>query len=545
MKRFISSFLIITIILTSVYVRPVKANTLFDTYRQTIQDLLDNVKTDANNTAEDLKQTIVNLWRGVGYIVNPALLGSDLARLYNYLRNNHLLGLDENSSDQDCIDAYLRTFKQNVNVNSNNVIISDSFNTVNKGMQNVWSGHEGYFYLYSASLMGSLNYFSSGDMYNAYRQLVNQYQSNYYCLIYEGNNTARVIMFKMKPDLVGLWDGSINNPDAYGFRFYSLNGWSPYQFSSDEALRFEYDSNSKTFVSLPIENWPYTKGSASWAMPAPGSVWNVSVPSNAYHVFLNNNNSVIKVYKTLTDLQNGSQGVQPFYVTNTWNTYNNLSGDYTLTNSNVNNISYDNVGNYINDSYNTNGSYPDSQDIQIYIDNNIPVVEPTPTPTPIPGGGGSGGSGSGTTVSSNGVNVVINNNPTASNTNNNTYTDNSTTNNNYFFNLLHGGTVSGNGTGNGSGTVSGNGSGTSGNIFDWLGDLGEVLGNLIKNLGEALLNVIKGITDLIEAIVVGLPTMFFEFIGAVFGWLPEEWVSLLSLSLASMLIYGIIKIFRG
>lgn len=101
------------------------------------------------------------------------------------------------------------------------------------------------------------------------------------------------------------------------------------------------------------------------------------------------------------------------------------------------------------------------------------------------------------------------------------------------------------GGGNGGNGENGGSSGSGDGIFDFLSDLGGVLGNLIKNLGQAITNIIAGIADLVESIVTDLPTVFFDFIGALFGWLPEEWVTLLSLSLACMLIWGIVKVIRG
>lgn len=99
--------------------------------------------------------------------------------------------------------------------------------------------------------------------------------------------------------------------------------------------------------------------------------------------------------------------------------------------------------------------------------------------------------------------------------------------------------------GGGSGGSGGGGSGSGTGIFDFLSELGGVLGNLISNLGQALTNIVRGISELITSIVTDLPTMFFDFIGAFFSWMPDEWVVLLSTALACMLIFGIIKIFRG
>lgn len=230
---------------------------------------------------------------------------------------------------------------------------------------------------------------------------------------------------------------------------------------------------------------------------------------------------IFGTYELFTSAQRGKM---PYYYNN--NVYTDFSssvGDYTVNTDNRNYVTYGDVTTYIDDHHTETGEYPSIPEINVWIESQ-PSPTPLPTPTPNPDNpSGGGGSGS----------FVNNNNPSI--------TNNPTFNNNPNINVTLFPSVSGN-------TVSGNGAGSEGgigSIFGWLGDLGQVIGDLIKNLGEAIKNIVIGISDLITSIVTDLPTMFFDFVGAFFGWMPPEWSTLLSLSLAAMLIFGIIKIFRG
>lgn len=186
-------------------------------------------------------------------------------------------------------------------------------------------------------------------------------------------------------------------------------------------------------------------------------------------------------YPSVNDVGTNDNLSPYYYNREVWQDFSTSSGDYTFTPTNINTVTYGDISDYVDNSYTDNSYYPDMSQINNWIEN-------TNTDNITNNGGGSGGENGG---------------------------DDS-------------------------------GSGTSGDgIFDFLSDLGGVLGNLIKNLGQAITNIIKGVADLVESIVTDLPTVFFDFIGAIFGWLPDEWVMLLSLSLACMLIWGIVKVIRG
>lgn len=223
---------------------------------------------------------------------------------------------------------------------------------------------------------------------------------------------------------------------------------------------------------------------------------------------------------------------QPYYYTKDSYNENITKDSYNTTTTSIDgSLSYGDITNYINIyKENNDGNDPSPIDVNIYIETYIPPTpEPTPTPTP----------STGTTISSNGVNVYINNNPTASNTNNNSYTDNSTnnytTNNNFDFSSLG---LSGN-------TVSGNGSGGSGGIFDWLGSVGKTLGNLIKGLGELISNLLEGIVETVTTVLSSLPNILTPLIEFVFGGLPEELQAMITLGITCVIMVAVIKAIKG
>lgn len=102
-----------------------------------------------------------------------------------------------------------------------------------------------------------------------------------------------------------------------------------------------------------------------------------------------------------------------------------------------------------------------------------------------------------------------------------------------------------NGGGSGSGGGDSGGGSSDSNIFEFLSDIGAVLGNLIKNLGNVLTELVSGIAEIISGLFEAIPTVFGDFMGGLLGWMPEELRALIILGISAMIIVGIIKIIRG
>ena len=185
---------------------------------------------------------------------------------------------------------------------------------------------------------------------------------------------------------------------------------------------------------------------------------------------------------------------QPYYYNNTvWEDFSSSTGDYTLTNNNINTITYGDTTSYIDSFNQTNGVPPSVTNIDTWIENqNVENTTPTPTPTPTgtPGGDDSSDDGSGS------------------------------------------------------------------NIFDVLTRLGQAIGNLISGIGSFLTGIVEGLvsavtsllsklSELITGTLESLTNIFSGLISFVYAGLPEEVQGLLLLCLTMALLVTVIQLIRG
>lgn len=284
--------------------------------------------------------------------------------------------------------------------------------------------------------------------------------------------------------------GSSLNPFVLDATFPNLNVYFGYAYGySDwekEVLEFySYDSVKHEFVRD-------TSGDYSPRFGIPYTDFSSAWYSADWNWFSLNDFKVAKLYYTLNDLKADSIGIAPFYISDKWRNFvNSNNSTYTVDSSNSNNITYGDTNNWITNYYTDNGIYPDPTQISVYIDNNIP---PSPSPTPTPGpddpGGGSGGSG-----------------------------------------------------------------GNGGIDLGWLGTLGQLIGQIVSAIGNFFTGVLQGIvnaltsvlgflSDTISSLGETLPTAFFDFIGSIFGWLPDPMMNTLKSLFLMMVLVGVISIFR-
>ena len=208
----------------------------------------------------------------------------------------------------------------------------------------------------------------------------------------------------------------------------------------------------------------------------------LSLPNGASPRIVALNSTKYIVYNTLTALQNGSNGIQSYYTNNNYG--NTISGSYNTSISNIDNsITSTEINQYINNYYDDNGKYPTPQEITIYINNYVPDPDPTPTPTPGPGGGGDNPGGGGD--------------------------DNDV------------------------------------NIWDFLHEIGEILGNLISTLGEVVAGLLSAISNIVSSLITSFPNVIGSLIEYFLPFLPEELITVISLSIILSIIVGIVKLIRG
>lgn len=115
------------------------------------------------------------------------------------------------------------------------------------------------------------------------------------------------------------------------------------------------------------------------------------------------------------------------------------------------------------------------------------------------------------------------------------------TNYNYYY---------GNGSGNDpGGPGSGSGSGSSGNwlesLLGSLSKLGDIIMTLVSKVVDIITDILKFFTDTLADAMDIIPEGFIRFLGALFPFIPKEWLTAVSLALALMLIGVIIKVLKN
>ena len=518
----------------------------FDSAYSLVGDIVELIGADRDITPELIRKAFYTaITQDMGFITKDVVITeSEWLRKAWAKKLNELYGGDrtEDSLTQDDYNKVAEYLVQNVTLNDNDKSVTYNDNSksfLNLCVQEFLDSNK-YYIGYSLDLQ----YYSIPD--SCY-EFVNEYQSSYdvWCYTkYIGTSAGYRYYFYAYPKQdYGEVLLTVNSDDTLSYKLVNYNtfgNFSPNTYNQSIAPAWAGYVQEKTSGGIDA-NTIYDITTSSWVnnnnsfkLMQRNYTYRVDdypLPTQSSNGFalgwVNVTYKTVKAYTimgTQALFESSQRGEAPYYYNNNvYSNWSNSTGDYTVTYDNSNRITFDDITAHIGDIYGQTGVYPTIPDIEHWIETQ-PV--PTPLPTPTPTGSPSQGGG---VVNNN--NPIINNNPTINNNPNINITlfpslsDNDVN-----------GTVSGNGTGGGSGI---------GNIFGFLSELGKVLGDLIKNLGQALVDVIKGIADLFNSVITELPTVFFDFLGAIFSWLPPEWVTIMSLSFAAMLIIGIIKIFRG
>lgn len=434
----------------------------------------------------------------------------------------------DNISDEDLYRTVYNMFNDSsVNYDNDSISISSDLNSLLHFMDRQYTNYVGSYYVYPYSIDASYGIFSDGTYYQALRNKIREIENegNYLILQHSVLNSSghgSIAAFPYENDIVSLPYGNDVNYNGSTYQLFNQDNWGIYSFGANSYRNFTYDSSTGSFIETDTNNgWTDVRGVTGAASLLNNQPYRRQA-QGMWSIFLSSRrNYGIKVYKTLADLKAGSVGYNAYYTNNSvYNDWSSSTGDYTVTTSNYNPVSYGDITNYI-DSFNTeNGGYPNLPDINNFIENFIPEgTNPTPTPNPDNPSGGGGSSNATATANNEGIHITVNNNH----------------NINFGGSSLSGNTVSGNGTG---------GSGTIGNIFDWLGHLGQVIGNFIKSAGEMIVEVIQGISEAVTGILETIPNIFTPLIEFVFGGLPEEVQHLITLGMTCILLVGVIQMIR-
>lgn len=240
-------------------------------------------------------------------------------------------------------------------------------NTIKDATDYVIQNDTGFYYAYSCGSSSFLSYFNSQDQYHAFLNFINSHDDS--IILFSPDSTGWLLI--MQPANNGKLEfvyrsnplSYITSDAYYNWESYAL--LNCYYYESDEQA---YIYSNDSYISS-IEPIAFLKGS------------DYPLVNNPKNLVVDLNSQQYIVYKSFDSMRSGSEGVQDYYLTDSYNT-NHVDNSQTITKNQIDNsISYNNVQNWVNNYYVQNTTYPSSNDVYNYINNYE--------------GGGSGGGGSG------------------------------------------------------------------------------------------------------------------------------------------------------
>lgn len=423
--------------------------------------------------------------------------------LINLLPDDIVESLGSNPSEEAVIDAVQDFILDNQTV-SNNSIVND--HSVNVFIENFSNNFEEMYWteVHPFNLDDSRNYnwWTSNESFyfNKLKSLVTQYQNDYYIYFYGGtlyNNSKALVICVKKEDVVLVRATGLNTYFTHANTLHT-NGdlISTYSSAPESTKVFYWESNTgwlegdislvKTSVFgnnfkclAPLPNYYLTTSGTSWqgnSVIDTGKLF--SVGEKTYYFY-----NSYSIYASVPF------GCNPYYYNNSvWQDFSSSSGDYTLTNNNINTVTYGDTVSYINDYHDTNNNYPDNSTVNNWIET---------TNNNNNSGGGSGddpGGGSGSDDSGS------------------------------IFDWLK----------------------TLGKaIGDLIKGVGNFLSEIVAGLVDAITNLLDSITTLITGVLESLTNIFSGLIEFIFAGLPDDIRNVLSLALTVAILISVLKLIRG
>lgn len=415
----------------------------------------------------------------VGIIFNDS---SDDGPSKHSLTSHYSKKLAENN-DSRSVDEFIN---DNVTINGDNIEVGRDLYVYMNDFANDYLSKQSYVYGYTGSRYcwsSHVNLYSNRDCYLKISDIIKDLEDNQF--IYFGNlkyYPTEFYKYTLCSNSIEFVKMSINSKEP---RYYieGYDNWSDKVHFIQERYVWssslnDFNITTSDYSSSPTYLYGYLNEN------------NVGTLLDTSSVLITNEVKQYKIFNSVSAMKNDSVGIQPYYVTNTYNSDSStISGSYNTTTSKIDNsITYGDVNNYINNYYNDPNNYdnnnqplyPSTNDIYIYINNY------QPEPSNPSGGGSSGGGNSGDSDS-----------------------------------------------------------GDSSWNWGWLGKVGEFLGGLISAIGEIIAGLLDGILSIFTALTQDLPTLFNDLLGGLLSWLPPEITALITLSITFAVIVFVIRIIRG
>lgn len=293
-----------------------------------------------NNVVDVTWQTISKyIQRSTGFIMDNWETGVDFLR--NFF-NSH----KEDYDTDDNFDDFLR---QNIYDNGSDSTFSpDVINLFRDCVVNYINNETGYVYGYSNSPSYYLNSFNSQTKYNAFKNFISENDDK--LIVYVPTSDYFIIpTYTMSPDFVkkSVSSNVYCMVDVYS-NWSKVSTCTYYRYDSSLSQYTEYSTGSFTdpcYLSLDYNS----------------DVWQSAYVDSVKTQYI--------IYNSTSAMRAGSEGLQEYYVSDSYNT-SHVDNSVTYTNDSINNqISYQNISNYVNSYYINNQTYPSSQDTYNYINN--------------------------------------------------------------------------------------------------------------------------------------------------------------------------------
>lgn len=308
-----------------------------------------------------------------GVIINQNGLREDFEDFVDEYRDNY--NIPSGTSSSTWIGDNITGNYQNGSSGNADLSFSSTFRQSMRDWCNAYlEANTGYWYAYSFGSADYISYFGSQDAYHQFVDILNSALSNGQQVIVD-----KYGIYDAPRGIAVLPSGTLFYKTSY-VNSTNMYGTTPSYNWNDTIMPdkvYTWSSSAAQYTEGTPSNWYnyYVYFAKELSTPLPSS------NGTAYNCCVSVNRSTYIIYKNKDSLQNGSEGIQDYYVTDSYNS--SINGSYNTTTSNVENtINSNNVNNYINNYYVENGNYPSPNQINIYINQHINEGS---------GGGGSGG----------------------------------------------------------------------------------------------------------------------------------------------------------
>lgn len=285
-----------------------------------------------------------------GIIINQNNLEQDFEDFLQEYRDNY--NISSGTSSSTWIGDNINGTYQNGSSGVSDLSFSQTFRQAMRDWINAYiQTNTGFTYVWSTGSSAFLNGINNQTQFHEFLDLLND-NSDKLALAYNGAPYVWIAQQDLQLVRSSKINGTYQNVNVY------------YNWESANSLfdKYTWNSNSQTYE---LTDQGVSPGNQRCVRLSPNEAEQTS-----YTPIVQLNAGQLIMYNTFDSMKAGTEGVQEYYVTDSYNS--SISGSYNTTTNNIENtIGSNNINNYINNYYVENGKYPTSGEVNVYITNNI------------------------------------------------------------------------------------------------------------------------------------------------------------------------------